>query len=106
MLLARLAVSIPWQGRRIGSCLLRDAILRTLQAADIVGIRAFAVHAKDESAQKNCPSLLPSTGLHCFAGRTGPRPETDTYLNIFIKLTKYCNHTVKRKSLELRVTNA
>lgn len=52
MLLARLAVGIPWQRRRIGSYLLRDAILRTLQAADIVGIRAFAVHAKDESAKR------------------------------------------------------
>lgn len=52
MLLARLAVCIAWQRRRIGSYLLRDAMLRTLQAADIVGIRAFAVHAKDESAKR------------------------------------------------------
>lgn len=52
MLLARLAVCIAWQGRRIGSYLLRDAMLRTLQAADIGGIRAFAVHAKDESAKR------------------------------------------------------
>lgn len=51
MLLARLAVHSEWQGRRIGSYLLRDAMLRTLQAADIGGIRAFAVHAKDESAK-------------------------------------------------------
>lgn len=50
MLLARLAVSFAWQGRRIGAYLLRDAMLRTLQAADIGGIRAFAVHAKDASA--------------------------------------------------------
>lgn len=52
MLLARLAVSTPWQGRKIGSGLLKDAMLRTLQAADIGGIRAFAVHAKDESAKQ------------------------------------------------------
>ena len=52
MLLARLAVSTAWQGRRIGAYLLRDAMLRTLQAADIGGIRAFAVHAKDEPAKK------------------------------------------------------
>ncbi|MEI8574788.1 N-acetyltransferase [Methylomonas sp. LW13] len=51
MLLARLAVSTPWQGR-IGSGLLKDAMLRTLQAADIGGIRAFAVHAKDEPAKQ------------------------------------------------------
>jgi GNAT superfamily N-acetyltransferase len=52
MLLARLAVSIPWQGRAIGAGLLKDAMRRTLQAADIAGIRALAVHAKDEAARK------------------------------------------------------
>ena len=52
MLLARLAVSTPWQGRKIGSGLLKDAMLRTLQAADIGGIRAFAVHAKDDPAKQ------------------------------------------------------
>ncbi len=50
MLLARLAVSTGWQGRRVGSGLLKDAIRRTLQAADIAGIRAFVVHAKDDVA--------------------------------------------------------
>lgn len=50
MLLARLAVSLDWQGKGIGAGLLRDTILRTLQAADIAGIRAFIVHAKDEHA--------------------------------------------------------
>ena len=44
MLLARLAVAIRWQGKGLGSGLLRDAMLRTLQAAEIAGIRAFAVH--------------------------------------------------------------
>lgn len=51
MLLARLAVSSLWQGKGAGGGLLRDAILRTLQAADIAGIRAFVVHAKDGSAR-------------------------------------------------------
>ncbi len=50
MLLARLAVSVDWQGRGLGAGLLKDAMRRTLQAADIAGIRVFAVHAKDESA--------------------------------------------------------
>jgi len=48
MLLARLAVDRRWQGQGIGKALLRDAMQRTLQAADIAGIRALAVHAKDE----------------------------------------------------------
>lgn len=51
MLLARLAVCKDWQGRGIGPALLKDALLRTLQAADIAGIRAFAVHAKDDEAR-------------------------------------------------------
>jgi GNAT superfamily N-acetyltransferase len=51
MLLARLAVSRECQGRGIGQSLLKDALLRTLQAADIAGIRAFAVHAQDNEAR-------------------------------------------------------
>ena len=51
MLLARLAVDLRWQGQGIGKALLRDAMQRTLQAADIAGIRALAVHAKDEAAR-------------------------------------------------------
>lgn len=51
MLLARLAVSVTFQGKGLGIGLLKDAMLRTLQAADIAGIRAFAVHAKDDDAR-------------------------------------------------------
>ena len=52
MLLARLAVSTTWQGRGLGKGLLKDAMQRTLQAADIAGIRAFAVHAVDDNARQ------------------------------------------------------
>ena len=51
MLLARLAVDRRWQGRGIGKALLKDAMLRTLGAADIAGIRGLAVHAKDEQGR-------------------------------------------------------
>lgn len=51
MVLARLAVASDWQGRGVGAALLRDAVLRTLQAADIAGLRALAVHAKDDAAR-------------------------------------------------------
>lgn len=51
MLLARLAVDRHWQGFGVGKGLLKDAMLRTLQAADIVGIRCIAVHAKDDRAR-------------------------------------------------------
>ncbi|HLH20599.1 MAG TPA: GNAT family N-acetyltransferase [Bryobacteraceae bacterium] len=51
MILARLAVAASWQGKGLGAGLLKDALLRTLQAAEIAGIRAFAVHAKDDTAK-------------------------------------------------------
>jgi len=54
MLLARLAVDRYWQKMDVGRALLRDAVLRTVQAADIAGIRALAVHAKDEQARQYC----------------------------------------------------
>ncbi len=52
MLLARLAVAVPHQGRGLGTALLRDALLRTAAAADIAGIRALLVHAKDDDARR------------------------------------------------------
>lgn len=52
MLLARLAVDKAAMGRGLGAALLHDALARTLQAADIAGIRAVIVHAKDEEARR------------------------------------------------------
>jgi GNAT superfamily N-acetyltransferase len=51
MLLARLAIDCDEQGKGLGRALLKDALLRTLQAADIAGIRALLVHAKDDEAR-------------------------------------------------------
>lgn len=51
MILARLAVGFEYQGKNIGSALLKDALIRTLQASEHAGIRAIFVHAKDEKAQ-------------------------------------------------------
>ena len=50
MLMGRLAVDRTHQGTGLGRALLKDAILRTLRAADIAGIRALLVHALDETA--------------------------------------------------------
>ena len=50
LVLARLAVHAEAQGRGIGSGLLLDALGRTLQVDDIIGVRALAVHAKDDRA--------------------------------------------------------
>lgn len=52
MILARLAVDRDHQGRGLGKALLKDALLRTAQAADIAGIRCLLVHAKDEAARQ------------------------------------------------------
>jgi GNAT superfamily N-acetyltransferase len=70
MLLARLAVDRRWQGQGVGKALLRDATQRTLQAAEIAGIRAFAVHAKDEEARRFYEHFdfipSPSDPMHLF----------------------------------------
>jgi GNAT superfamily N-acetyltransferase len=70
MLLARLAVATAWQGHGLGSGMLKDAMRRTLQAADIAGIRAFAVHAMDENARSFYEHFdfipSPSDPLHLF----------------------------------------
>lgn len=52
MVIGRLAVDVAYQGRGLGSALLRDALLRTLNAAAIVGIRAVLVHAISEDAKR------------------------------------------------------
>jgi GNAT superfamily N-acetyltransferase len=51
MLLARLAVDRRYGGRGLGKGLLKDAIQRSTLAADMAGIRAILVHAKDEKAR-------------------------------------------------------
>ncbi|MBX9829704.1 MAG: GNAT family N-acetyltransferase [Xanthobacteraceae bacterium] len=52
ILIARLAVDQTWQGKGLGAALLLDALRRIVSAADIVGIRAVLVHAKDEAAKR------------------------------------------------------
>lgn len=51
ILLARLAVDLSEQGRGIGGGLVKDAILRAAQAADIIGVRDLLTHAKNEAAR-------------------------------------------------------
>lgn len=52
MILARLAVDKAHQRKGLGQALLKDALLRTAQAADIAGIRCLLVHAKDDMAKQ------------------------------------------------------
>lgn len=50
-LLGRLAIHREEQGRGLGRALLKDALLRMEQAADVLGIRAVLVHAIDQQAR-------------------------------------------------------
>ena len=52
MVLGRLAVDINHQSKGIGKGLVKDAVMRTLQASEIAGIRAILVHALDEEAKE------------------------------------------------------
>lgn len=52
MVLGRLAIDQEYQGNKLGDALLREAILRVLQAADIAGIKAILVHAISAEAKK------------------------------------------------------
>ena len=52
MLLGRLAVDKAFHGQGVGTGLLRDAVLRIVQAAEIAGIRAILVHAISEEAKR------------------------------------------------------
>jgi GNAT superfamily N-acetyltransferase len=51
MVLARLAVDRSVQGQGLGADLLRDVVLRVMQAAGIVGVRGILVDAIDETAR-------------------------------------------------------
>jgi GNAT superfamily N-acetyltransferase len=52
IILARLAVDASWKGKGLGGALVVDAMRRILNAADIAGVRAMVVHAKDDDARR------------------------------------------------------
>jgi GNAT superfamily N-acetyltransferase len=52
MVLARLAVDSAYQKQGLGSALLKDALLRTIAAAQIAGIRAVLLHAMSDAAKR------------------------------------------------------
>ena len=51
ILLSRLAVDRKEQGVGLGRHLLRDAILRSVEAAEVIGVRALLVHALHDEAR-------------------------------------------------------
>ena len=68
VVLARLAVDERDQGHGVGAGLLRDAMLRTLTAAESIGVRALIVHARDASAaafyERHGFEASPTDALH------------------------------------------
>lgn len=57
VILGRLAVDRRHHGKGLGRSLLRDAALRVVQAADLIGIRGMIVHALDDDARRFYLSL-------------------------------------------------
>ncbi len=52
VLLARLGVDKSVQGSGLGRALVVDALRRTLQASDMIGVRALLIHAESEAAKR------------------------------------------------------
>ena len=52
ILLSRLAVDRQEQGKGLGRGLLRDGIIRSVRAAELIGVRALLVHAIDDDPRK------------------------------------------------------
>lgn len=75
LILARLAVSSTAQGNGVGKLLLRDAIDRCVHAADIAGLAALLVHAKDDDAAK-------------FYAHHGFHPSPTDPLHLFVTLNE------------------
>ena len=70
VLLSRLAVDAAEQGRGLGTHLLRDAIARSVAAADLIGVRAILVHALHDQARdfylRHDFEPAPTDPLHLF----------------------------------------
>mgnify|MGYP000871682102 CR=1 FL=1 len=78
-LLGRLAVDKSAQGFGIGAGLLKDALLRVLQASDLLGIRGIMVDALDDTAKR-------------FYERHGFRPSVALPLKLMITLREVERH--------------
>jgi GNAT superfamily N-acetyltransferase len=52
IVLGRLAIDEQWHGKGLGRGLLKDVLLRSLNVAQEVGVRALMVHAMSESAKQ------------------------------------------------------
>ncbi len=74
ILLARLAVDKTQKGKGLGKVMMKDAVLRAVQASEIAGPRAFLVPAKDESARS-------------FYKKFGFEPSPHNEFHLFLKIS-------------------
>lgn len=51
MIVGRLATDKAWQGKGIAQGMQKDAVIRSLEAATVAGLRALYVHAIDRQAK-------------------------------------------------------
>ncbi len=86
ILLARLAVDKTQKGKGLGKLLMKDALLRAVQASEIAGLRAFLVHAKDESAKS-------------FYEKLGFQPSPHNEFHLFLKMSDIRESLTDDKSL-------
>jgi GNAT superfamily N-acetyltransferase len=71
VILTRLGVDRSAQGRGLGAALVRDALLRVHQAADVIGVRSLLIHAESDGARAFYEHLAefepsPTDPLHLF----------------------------------------
>jgi GNAT superfamily N-acetyltransferase len=52
VVLGRLAIDDRWQQQGLGTALVRDAMLRALQVAEVAGVAAMLVHSVSEEARR------------------------------------------------------
>jgi len=81
MVLGRLAVDVRYQRAGLGRGLLKDAILRTLRAAEHAGIRALLVHAISEE-------------VHDYYARWGFHESPVNHMTLMITLEEARRHLV------------
>lgn len=74
ILLARLAIDKTQKGKGLGKFLMKDALLRATRASEIAGLRAFLIHAKDESAKT-------------FYEKLGFQPSPHNEFHLFLKMS-------------------
>ncbi|MBI4533885.1 MAG: GNAT family N-acetyltransferase [Candidatus Melainabacteria bacterium] len=70
IILARLSIDRTLQGKGLGKGLLKDALYRASCAAQLAGLRAFVIHAKNNAAKAFYEQYdfepLPENPLHLF----------------------------------------